>query len=175
MVAIARRVVRGVRLWVLKAFVAVERMEVMSDSVWHFLSTTMAPLMGEIVFIIDDDGSWFDIGIMTIGVGNLRWCRSQQMGDSTAPSFNRSRIVQRHCLFRNLYSQYVKPEFMATINGRFLFRPRIDWHLFMHIVRPLEMSERCHPGSQYRHSIKRPSQYTPSMALAMNDVHASPS
>jgi hypothetical protein len=29
----------------------------MSDSVWHFRSTTMAPSTGEIVFIIDDDGS----------------------------------------------------------------------------------------------------------------------
>jgi hypothetical protein len=76
-VAMARRVVNGVRLWVLKAFVAVERMEDMSDSVWNFRSTTMAPLTGEIVFIIDD-GSWFDIGAMAIGVGSLRWWRCQQ-------------------------------------------------------------------------------------------------
>jgi hypothetical protein len=60
LLAMAIRVANGVRLWALKAFVAVCRINDISDSVWHSRSTTMEPSTGEIVFMVEE--SCGDIG-----------------------------------------------------------------------------------------------------------------
>jgi len=47
----AVRVRRAVRLWVLKAWVAVWRIEDISESEWHFVWRIMDPSMGEMVLM----------------------------------------------------------------------------------------------------------------------------